>query len=226
MPDFGDGSVREDYGAIDPNAPSVANGQITPEDWLNYKRKRKRDAILGMLATLGGTTALGALGGVLGGAGGAASGGALGSVNGLAITPYAGTASMAPTGAAAVGGTVGAGAGAGAAGALGAGGEVLDTIAGQEGINHAMGGAGGIFGNMSGRDIASLIAALTGTVGGALSNRPNTSPTTQTMDPSLQALINMQTQRMQQQQPLYESVLSMANGLLPMQYQNGGRGRP
>lgn len=227
MPDFGDGSPREGYGALDQNAPSVANGQISPEQWAAYQKKRKRDQIIGILSLLGATTGMSALGGALGGgSAGAAAGGALPAIEGgapWAVTPFASAASMAPSGAAAVGGSIGAGAagaagaaGSAGAGAVGAAGGAAETIAG------GAGSAGAGFLGMGGSDIAALIAALTGTVGGALSNRPNTDVNTNTMDPSLKALIDMQTKRMNQQQPLYESTLNMANGLLPTQYQKGG----
>lgn len=219
MPDFGDsltpdgttGTGRYQYeGQADPNEPSVANGQISPEQWEAYRRKRKRDAILGILSVLGGTTALGALGGALGGGGAAAAGG-LGAIEGgapWAVTPYVGTAAMNAPGA--IGAGVGAGVGAGA----GAVGGAANTVAGGGGA------ASGLLG-MGGNDLAALIAALTGTVGGALTNRPNTEPTTATMDPSLRGLLDMQTSRLKKQEPLYDSIMAMANGLLPTQYQKG-----
>jgi hypothetical protein len=211
VPDFGDGSPREQYGELDQHAPSVANGGITPEQWAEYQSKRRRDMILGILGIAGGTIGLGAAGAAFGGAGAAAgaaaSGGGAGAAGGLApiagaspwaVTPYAGSATMVGTG---------LGAGAGAAGAAGAG-----------------TGAAGLFGGMSARDLAGLGVGLAGTVGGAMSNPPNLNPTTQTSDPNLQALMRTMQGRLDKSEPLYDSVLNMANGLLPTQYQKGGGG--
>jgi len=225
MPDFGDidpttGETSERtrfQGTVDPYAPSVANGQISPEQWAAYERKRKRDAIIGILSTLGATTGLGALGGAIGGAGaagaatggGAAAGGSLAPIAGgapWALTPYAGTAASVGTGAA-VGG------GLGAAGAAGAG------------LGGAGSGTGAMFAGMSASDLASLGLAGAGMVGGAMSNNANTAPTTATTDPQLQELIALMTGRLRKSEPLNDSVLAMANGLLPTQYQNGGAGR-
>lgn len=218
MPDFGDTSDdstgRYQYqGQVDPNAPSVANGQVTPAQWAEYQAKRKRDAILGVLGVLGGATAAGALGGAL--SGGGAAGGAAGSatINGLPMAPYAGTVAMnAP--AIGVGGAAAAGAGAAGAAAGGA----ANTIA------NAGKTAGGIFGGMDSKDLMGLIAALTGTVGAIKSTPQQTAPTSATTDPQMQAVIDMMLSRMKKAEPLQDSVLSMANGLLPTQYQNGGRG--
>src|SRR5687768_15861119 len=124
MPDYGDGSPREEYGALDQNAPSVLNGQISPEQWAEYQKKRRRDAIFGLLGTLGGTVGLGFAGQALGGAGTAAN--AASSAGGLppiaggspwAVTPYAG--SMAPGAGAAGGAAAGGGMAAGGMAGLG-----------------------------------------------------------------------------------------------------------
>jgi len=223
MPDFGD-NVNPD-GRYSYSDPALDPTRMTdPAQIAAYRSKRKRDAILGILATLGATTGLGALGGALAGGGATAAAGALPAIEGgapWAVTPFAGSASMVPTGAAAVGGSVGAGA------LAGAGGEVANHVmdGGDSGGVGDGGGLGGMFGDMSGKDIAALVAALGGTIGGALSDRPNNTPSAATMDPAIKNLIEMQTKRMNQQQPLYDSALSMANGLLPTEYQNGGRGR-
>jgi len=224
MPDFGDGSQREDWGSIDGHAPSVANGQITPAQWAEYQSKRRKDALLGILGVLGGATGLGAAGMALGGGAGAA-GSAAGSatINGLPMAPYAATATMsAPAVGVGAGlgaaGAAGAGAGAGAAGAAGAAGGAANTIANVGKT------AGGVFGGMDSQDIMGLIAALTGTVGAIKSNPPSTAPTSATTDPAMQELIAMMQGRLRKSEPMFDSVQAMANGLLPTRYQNGGRG--
>ena len=203
MPDFGDGSPREDYGQVDQNAPSVANGQISPAQWAEYQSRRRRDAILGMLGVLGGTVGLGFAGQALGGAGTAATatgagGGSLPPVTGgapWAITPYAQSATMAGTGA--------------AAGGAAAGGA----------------GAGGLFAGMSARDLAALGLSGASAIGGALSGRNNDmTPTSATTDPAMAELLSIMSGRLRKSEPLFDSVQSMANGLLPTQYQKGGGG--
>lgn len=205
MPDFGDGSARDNYGALDQNAPSVANGQISPAQYAEYQSRRRWDAILGVLGVLGATTGLGALGGALGGAGAAGSaaggsGGALASgslppVAGgapWAITPYATSATMAGTGAGAVAGGAGAG--------------------------------GGLLAGLSGRDLAGLGMGLAGTIGGAMSNQADTTPTSATQDPQMKALLDMMMNRIRKSEPNFDSAQAMAQGLLPTQYQRGGGG--
>jgi hypothetical protein len=216
MPDFGDhqegGDNRYQYqGSVNPNDRSM-----TPEESAAYHARRKRDAILGGLLSFGGTALLGGLGGLLGGGGAAAAGaassagagaagagGATGAGAGLlpatatasGFAPYAGSATM-----------VGTGLGGGAAGAAGAG------------------AAGGFMG-LSARELASLGLSLGGTIGGAMSGGgQNMNPTTQTSDPNLQALMQSMQRRLDKSEPLYDSVLNMANGLLPTQYQKGGGG--
>jgi hypothetical protein len=235
MPDFGDidpntGQTSQQTqwaGTPDPYAPSLANGQLTPAQWAEYQRKRRRDAILGILSVAGMTTGLGFAGQAIGagtalaGGSGATGGGAgIGTVAGgspWAVTPYAGTAMSVPTGAAAVGGTVGAGAGVGA-GAVGGVGAGAGAGAANTVANTARGG-------MSARDYAALLTSIAGTVGGAMQPTPNMNPNTQTTDPNLQRLVQTMQGRLDQSEPLYKSIMAMANGLLPMQYQNGGQGR-
>lgn len=200
MPDFGDGSTRENYGELDTLAPSVANGQITPAQWAEYQRQMRNKRIWGILGTIGATTGLGALGGALSGGGGAA---AAGSVGGATL-PAAATEGMLPMSVAGAAGGTGAGVGAGA-GAAGAAGR---TIMG-----------------MQPRDLAALGLSLGSTVGGLTQGRPNIDPNTQTTDPNLQKLIATMQGRLDQSEPLYKSIMAMANGLLPTQYQNGGSGR-
>jgi hypothetical protein len=155
------------------------------------------------LAGMGGGGAAGAGAASSAGAGAAGAGGATGAGAGLlpatatasGFAPYAGSATM-----------VGTGLGGGAAGAAGAG------------------AAGGFMG-LSARELASLGLSLGGTIGGAMSGGgQNMNPTTQTSDPNLQALMQSMQRRLDKSEPLYDSVLNMANGLLPTQYQKGGGG--
>jgi hypothetical protein len=218
MPDFGDHDPNNEggryfyEGQVNPNDPSLANGGITPEQWEAYQAKRRRDRIFGILGLAGGTVGLGALGAALGGAGaaagaagaGAGGGGALAPIAGgapWAVTPYAGSATM-----------VGTGLGAGAAGAAGAG-----MAGGGSAIGRLLGG-------LSARDLAALGLTAAGTVGGMMQDKPNFGPNTQTSDPQLAALMQSMQRRLDKSEPLYDSVLNMANGLLPTQYQKGGGG--
>ena len=88
------------------------------------------------------------------------------------------------------------------------------------------GGVGGLFAGMSAQEIAALLFSLTGTVGGALSNPTNTNPSSATSDPAMQELLALMSGRLKKSEPLYDSVVNMANGLLPTQYQKGGGGMP
>lgn len=224
MPDFGDvdpvtgrTSARTQW---DGTADPLAVG-LSPEAYAEYSRRRRKAAILGVLSVLGVTTGLGALGGALSGAGAAgaasASGGAAGSAGAgaagaggsigtiaggapWAVTPYAGTAAMSAPGA------IGAGLGAGGA---------------------AAGGGAGAFAGMSAQDLAGLAAGTASAVGPALTggNRQDFAPNTQTTDPNLVRLMQTMQGRLDQSEPLYKSIMAMANGLLPTQYQNGGAGR-
>lgn len=217
--DFGDGYSGGDgrytyQGSVNPNDPSLANGGVTPEQWAAYQSRRKRDRILGILGIAGGTIGLGALGAIGSGAAGAttaaSASGSLPPIAGgapWAVAPYAGTAAMAPTGAAVMGGTVGAGAtGASAAGAAGGGAGSLASLR-----------------SLTPRDWLSIAGTGIGTVGALTSNPLNTNPNTATTDPGLQRLLESMQRRLDKSEPLYDSVMSMANGLLPTQYQNGGR---
>lgn len=216
MPDFGDvgydrpGGRYEYEGATNPNEPSVANGQITPEQWAEYQKKRRRDAILGLTGTLGGMFAAGPLAQLAfgGGAAGAASASVPGAVGAAAPPLGAGTV---------VGGAGGVGAGAGAAGA-GIGSQIART--GSDVVQNTQNPGG-----MSTRDWIALATSLAGIGGGALSSRPNLTPNSQTTDPNMQKLIASMQGRLDQSEPLYKSIMAMANGLLPTQYQNGGAGR-
>lgn len=202
-PDAGRTSARTQFsGTVDPLAPSVANGGISLAEWQAYQAKRKKDALLGYLKIFAATTGLGALGQLTTGAGAAA--GSLGAIPGgapWAVTPYVGTASMAPTGAAAVGGTVGG---------------AMSQLAG--------GGVAKKFLGMSPKDLLALAAGTAGTVGGALAKKPDLAPNTATTDPQLQELLALMSGRLKKSEPLFDSVQAMANGLLPTQYQKGGGG--
>jgi len=205
MPDFGDGSGRDDtFGTVDPYAPSVANGQITPAQWAEYQSKRKKDALLGILGVLGGTTALGAAGMALGGGTTAAS-----------AAPEFGFGA-ANTGAWTMPPAVGAGTGAVTAGS--AANTILDKT------KDLAPKAGGLIGGLDSKDLMGLIAALTATVGAVKSNPPATAPTSATTDPAMAELVALMQGRLKKSEPMFDSVQKMANGLLPTQYQNGGRG--
>ena len=87
------------------------------------------------------------------------------------------------------------------------------------------GGIPGWLAGLSPRDKVAIMAALAGTIGGAASGRgQNTGINTPTSDPNLQALMQAMQRRLEKSEPLYDSVLNMANGLLPTQYQKGGGG--
>jgi len=87
-------------------------------------------------------------------------------------------------------------------------------------VSHAMG-------NMGLNDWLSLGTGLTGLIGGAVSGRKNQNamqPNTLTNDPNIQQLLATMQGRLSKSEPLFDSVMSMANGLLPTQYQKGGGG--
>lgn len=234
MPEFGDtgegsGGRYQYQGQVDPNAPSVSNGMITPQQWQEYQRRRHRAALLGILGTLGGTAGLGALGQMFGGAAGAGSGawGTMGSVAGSPYASVTGGLGSAAGGAGAAGGILGgagAAAGTGAAGAAGAVGAAGGAAGGA-----AAGASQGLLGGLTARDLLALGTGLTGMVGGAMSNGPETEPTSATSDPMMKELIDLMMGRLRRSEPLHQSVLDMANGLLPTQYQRpqgGGGGMP
>ena len=90
-----------------------------------------------------------------------------------------------------------------------------------------------------GFNFAALIPAFISLLG-YLQNRgggsgSSTGVTTQTEDPNLTAMMKLQRQRMEMQNPLYEAVQRLAMGLMPTAYQTGnnypwagtlGGGRP
>lgn len=202
--DFGD-STRgryDGYGQVDPYAPSVSNGGITPDQWAEYQKKRHRAAILGLLGTVGGMAAAGPIAGLFGGGGSAAASAVPGAV-GAEAAPL-GVGSVVAGGALPSG--VGAAAGGGAAAGAGA-------------------AAKGLLGGLSARDLAALGLSGASMIGSALSDKPDMTPTTQTTDPNLMKLIQTMQGRLDKSEPLYGSILDMANGLLPTQYQKGGGGR-
>lgn len=87
--------------------------------------------------------------------------------------------------------------------------------------NTASNTARGVLGGLSARDLAALGLTAVSTIGQVTQNRPNMNPTTATTDPNLQKLMQTMQGRLDASEPLYRSILSMANGLLPTQYQNG-----
>jgi hypothetical protein len=121
------------------------------------------------------------------------------------MTPYAANTATASGTGAALGGT-----GAGAAGGAGAG---------------SGGGTASLLGGLSAKDWASIGLTGASTIGALTQDQPNMNPTTATTDPNLQKLISTMQGRLDQSEPLYKSIMSMANGLLPTKYQNGGAGR-
>jgi len=211
MPDFGDGSAREGYGEVDPYAPSVSNGQISPEQWAEYQKKRHRDALLGILATVGGATGLGFAGQALGGAAAGSPQFGIGAAN---TGTWANSVGAAP-------GLAGGAAGAGTGAAAGAAGGAATKIANGGGmIDDVVDVGKKTMGGLSATDLISLGTALTGLIGGSLANNnTSTTPTTATSDPQLKELMALMQGRLKKSEPLYDSALSMANGLLPTQYQ-------
>ena len=82
------------YGQLDPLAASVANGRITPAQWAEYQKKRRRDAIRGITLTVGSMLGAGPLANAVG-IGAGASSSVLPSTSlipGALATPGAGTA--------------------------------------------------------------------------------------------------------------------------------------
>ena len=78
------------YGQIDPLAASVANGRITPAQWAEYQKKRRRDAILGTTLTVGSMLGAGPLANAVGiGAGAGTTAGAGTAAGGVASVPGA-----------------------------------------------------------------------------------------------------------------------------------------
>jgi hypothetical protein len=187
--DYGSGAQQRGY--------NTAEEYDTVRD-AEHRRWLIQKGLLPTLGFIGGSAALGAVGG--GGSAASAASAGSGSLPPIAggspwaVTPYAGSATMAGTGA-----------GAGA----------------------AMGGAGGLgslLGGLSARDLAALGLTAAGTIGAATQDRPQFGPNTMTADPNLQALMQSMQRRLDKSEPLYDSVLNMANGLLPTQYQRGGGG--
>lgn len=87
------------------------------------------------------------------------------------------------------------------------------------------GGVGrGLLGGLTAQQLAALGLTGASLIGQATQKKPNMDPTTQTTDPNISKLIQSMQGRLDASDPLYRSILSMANGLLPMQYQNGGAG--
>lgn len=185
---------------------------------LNQKNRLGRNVAIGAGLVGGGLAAAGAAGaGPLaglfgGGSGAAAAGSGAGFEAGMGLP-----SGMLPGGAMMSTTFPAAGGAAGTAAGMGAG-----TIAGGAGTAAGTRALGGAMGRLSAQDLISLGLAGAGTVGGLMSNPPTMAPTTQTTDPNLQKLIASMQGRLDQSEPLYKSIMAMANGLLPTQYQNGG----
>ncbi len=79
----------------------------------------------------------------------------------------------------------------------------------------------GIFGNMSPKDLMSLLAALTSTVGALRSNSGSSQVSSATTDPAMQEVLNLMAGRLRKSEPMFDSVQAMTNGLLPTAYQRG-----
>ncbi len=80
---------------------------------------------------------------------------------------------------------------------------------------------GGIFGKMDSKDILSLLAALSGTVGALKSNGGSSDVSSATTDPAMQEILALMSGRLRKSEPMFDSVQAMANGLLPTAYQRG-----
>ena len=94
--------------------------------------------------------------------------------------------------------------------------------AGMSGGGAAGGASGGLAGLLAGltaKDWLALAAAAAGITGAARSNSSSMAPNTLTDDPQLKELLGLMKGRIQKSEPLHDSILSMANGLLPTQYQ-------
>lgn len=218
---YGEGSARDEWGGVDPLAPSVTGGQITPAQWEDYQRRRRRAAILGTITTLGGMFGAQPLANAIGiGSGAGVASGSLPPIAGgspWAVSPYVAPAAMSGTGAGA--------AGVGTAATVGTGAGTAMNAAGAGGGAGAGAGAGAGLAGMSMRDLISLGMAGAGTVGGLMQDDINTQPTSATTDPQMQMVLELMANRLRKSEPNFESVQAMAQGLLPTAYQTGGRGR-
>lgn len=86
------------------------------------------------------------------------------------------------------------------------------------------GGIGGMLAGMDSKDILSLLAALSGTVGALKSNSGSSEVSSATSDPAMQEILALMAGRLKKSEPMFDSVQAMANGLLPTAYQNRGGG--
>jgi hypothetical protein len=154
---------------------------------------------LGFGAIVGGGAALGALGGGGAGAAGATGAGGVGIGETGAVTGLAGS---------------GFGTGGGI-GLTGVGGGAASLPAAVTGATEV--GAGGALSRV-GRTLAKAAPALVPAVGSALTSRGGASGGT---PPELQEILNLQKQRMLMQNPLYESILKLAQSRLPTSAQQG-----
>ena len=192
---------------------------------LNQKNRLVRNSLIAAGVAGGGLAGLGAAG--IGPFSGLAGGGVPAGVGSAEFAVSSSPFSMAaPTVTTAAAGGAGSGiTGAGAAGLGGvASGAGSGAIGGAKGAGAGVAGAGkGFLGGMSARDLAGLGLAGASAIGGAM-NRPDFGPNSMATDPQMAQILQMMMSRLQKSEPLHDSVLSMANGLLPMQYQKGGGG--
>lgn len=86
------------------------------------------------------------------------------------------------------------------------------------------GGIGGLLGKMDAKDVMALLAALSGTVGVLKSTGGGSNASSATTDPAMQEVLALMAGRLKKSEPMFDSVQSMANGLLPTAYQNRGGG--
>lgn len=189
-------------------------GQLQQRDQASYDASKRRWGIfdkLAMGAALGGLTA-----GITSAFTSPASAGLPSSIGGLppGMAPGGAAISSAfPLDAAIEAASLG-GAATGAANAA-------SNATSNTAANTASNTARGVLGGLSARDLAALGLTAVSTIGQVTQNRPNMNPTTATTDPNLQKLMQTMQGRLDASEPLYRSILSMANGLLPTQYQNG-----
>ena len=188
---------------------------------LNQKNRLARNVAIGAGVVGGGLAAAGAAGagpfaGMFGGSGAAGAGSAAtgagfeGSIAGMlpggTMASQAMGVGMSPAFGAA--GAAGSGAMGGAAAAGG-------SAAAREAAK---------FGGLSAKDWAALGLTGVGTLGNIFSDPGNFDPNTATNDPQLQKLLATMQGRLDKSEPLYDSIMAMANGLLPTSYQRGGGG--
>lgn len=78
---------------------------------------------------------------------------------------------------------------------------------------------GGGAGFLDPTTLLSLILGGGSVIGGLFGNRPTQGVNSQTTDPAIQAMLQAQMARMNKSEPLYDAIIQMAGGLMPVQYQ-------